>query len=274
LNLDRIRLAGVAFDELKQRQSVIWGSAPFEKLAPQIAAMHDDLVERLDPRPGVRWLDLGTGTGEVAFRAARAGADVTASDLSPALIETAERLAAEHGLEIDFAVVDAEKTPYEVASFDVVSSSVGVIFAPDHGAIAGELARVTRPGGRIGLTAWRPDVGVGEFFEALKPFQPPPPEGAGNPLDWGRESHVEELLGGDFALEFVERDAPQLGESGQQLWGDMVSWFGPAKTLHDSLDPERQAELDRTMAEFYERHRTNGGIHQSRPYLVILGARN
>src|SRR5437763_4127396 len=261
----------MAFEELKQRQGVMWGSAPFVEIGRQIAVMHDDLVARLDPQPGQRWLDLGTGTGEVAFRAARAGAKVTASDLSPELIETAKRMAAEEGLEIDFAVVDAERTPYEDGSFEVVSSSVGVIFAPDHRAIAGELTRVTQPGGRIGLTAWRPDVGVGAMFVAMKPFQPPPPEGAGSPFQWGDESYVESLLGRDFELEFHEGDSPQVGESGEQIWSDYVSWYGPSRTLHDSLEPERQAELSRAMAEFFEGFRTDDGIHQSRPYLVILG---
>jgi ubiquinone/menaquinone biosynthesis C-methylase UbiE len=263
----------MAFEELKQRQGVMWGSAPFEEIARQIAVMHNDLVARLDPQPGQRWLDLGTGTGEVAFRAARAGAQVTASDLSPELIDTAKRQAAEQGLEIDFAVVDAEKTPYEDASFDVVSSSVGVIFAPDHRAIAGELARVTRPGGRIGLTAWRAEAGVGAMFVAMKPFQPPPPEGAGSPFQWGDESYVERLLGDAFELEFHEGDSPQTGDSGEQIWNDYVSWYGPSRTLHDSLGPERQAELNRTMAEFFERFRGEDGIHQSRPYIVILGTR-
>jgi SAM-dependent methyltransferase len=263
----------MAFEELKQRQGVMWGSAPFEEIARQIAVMHDDLVARLDPQPGQRWLDLGTGTGEVAFRAARAGAQVTASDLSPELIDTAKRQAAEQGLEIDFAVVDAEKTPYEDASFEVVSSSVGVIFAPDHRAIAGELARVTQPGGRIGLTAWRADVGVGEMFLAMKPFQPPPPEGAGSPFQWGDESYVEGLLGEAFELEFHEGDSPQTGDSGEQIWNDYVSWYGPSRALHDSLEPERRAELNRAMAEFFERFRGEDGIHQSRPYIVILGRR-
>jgi SAM-dependent methyltransferase len=262
----------MAFEELKQRHGVMWGSAPFEKIAAQIAVMHDDLVTRLDPQPGQRWLDLGTGTGEVAFRAARAGADVTASDLSPELIETAKRQAAEHGLNIDFAVVDAERTPYDDASFDVVSSSVGVIFAPGHRAIARELTRVTGPGGRIGLTAWRADVGVGEMFNVMKPFQPPPPEGAGSPFQWG-EAYAESLLAGDFELDFHEGDSPQTGESGEQIWSDYVSWYGPSRALHDSLEPGRRAELNKTMAEFFERFRTDGGIHQSRPYIVILGTR-
>ena len=107
----------MAFEELKERQSVMWGSAPFENYVHWLADMHDDLVERLAPKPGERWLDLATGTGEVAFRAAEAGAEVTASDLAPDLIETANRLAAERGLEIDFHVADCERLPYDEASF-------------------------------------------------------------------------------------------------------------------------------------------------------------
>ena len=136
----------MAFEELKERQGVMWGSAPFENYV-WLAEMHDDLVERLDPKPGERWLDVATGTGEVAFRAAEAGAEVTASDLASDLIETAKQLGAERGLDIDFHVADCERLPYEDASFDVVSSTVGIMFSPDHSASARELARVTRPGG-------------------------------------------------------------------------------------------------------------------------------
>jgi SAM-dependent methyltransferase len=263
----------MAFEELKQRQGVMWGSAPFENFTHWIAGMHDDLVERLEPKPGERWLDVGCGTGEVAFRAAEAGAEVTASDLAPALIESAKRLGAERGLDIDFHVADCERLPYDDASFDVVASAVGVMFAPDHRATAGELARVCRPGGRIGLTAWKADAGVHDMFKAMSPFQPAPPPGAGSPFDWGREEHVRELLGDAFDLEFVERDSPQTGESGEWIWQDYVDYYGPSRTLSDSLDPERRAELARTMAAFFEQYRDGDGIHQPRPYLVILGTR-
>jgi SAM-dependent methyltransferase len=251
----------------------MWGSAPFETTVKFIATMQDDLVERLGPKPGERWLDLGTGTGEVAFRAARAGADVTASDLSPVLIESAKKQGAAQAVEIDFHVADAERLPYDDGSFDVVSSSVGVIFAPDHDAVARELARVCAPGGRLGLTAWRAESGVGAMFRAMAPFQPPPPEGAGSPFQWGGEDYVRERLGDAFELEFVEGDAPQLGESGEQIWDSFVEDYGPSRTLADSLDPERREELRRTMADFFEQFREGDGIHQPRPYLLILGRR-
>jgi SAM-dependent methyltransferase len=261
------------FEELKERQAVMWGAAPFENYVHWLVEMHDDLVERLDPKPGERWLDVACGTGEVAFRAAEAGAEVTGSDLAPGLIETAKRLAAERGLDIDFHVADCERLPYEDASFDVVSSAVGVMFAPDHRATAGELARVTRPGGRIGLTNWKADTGVHDMFKAMSPFQPAPPPGVGSPFDWGREERVRELLGDAFDLEFVERDCPQPGESGEAVWQDFLDTYGPSRTLSDSLEPERRAELARAMTDFFEQYRRDGGIHQPRAYYVVLGTR-
>lgn len=263
----------MAFEELKQRQSAMWGSAPFEKVADEIANIHDHLVAELAPQPGEQWLDVGTGTGGVAVRAARAGANVTGSDLSPVLIQTAKRLAKEEGLEIDYEVGDAEQLPSPDASFDVVSSSFGAMFAPDHPAVARELARVTRPGGRIGLTTWEPDGGTGDLFRMLGKFQPPPPEGAGSPLEWGREEHARELLDNDFELRFVHGQDPHVGESAEEMWELLVSSFGPMKTLYDSLDEARREELHNAYVEHMEEHRRNGRIEAPREYLIILGTR-
>ena len=263
----------MAFEDLKRRQSVVWGSGPFEQIEHVIADMHDLLVERLAPRTGERWLDVGCGTGAVAMRAARGGAEVTGLDLAPALIETARRRSEEEGLAVEYHVGDCEALLFGDASFDAVSSSVGVMFAPDHEASARELARVTRPGGRIGLTAWRPDAGVGDMFRLMAPFAPPPAPGAGSPFDWGREEHVKRLLGDAFELRFEEADSPQTGESGEEIWELFSTSYGPTKTLADSLEPERREELHRAWVDFCERYRTNGGIHQPRPYLLVLGTR-
>jgi hypothetical protein len=216
---------------------------------------------------------VGTGTGGVAVRAARAGADVMGSDLAPALIETAKRLASEEGLEIEYDVGDAEQLPYADGSFDIVSSSFGAIFAPNHGAVSRELARVTHAGGRIGLTAWDPAGGFGDFFRLLAPFQPPPPEGIGNPLDWGREEHARELLEADFELRFRRGSLPQTGDSGEDVWQLFLTSFGPTKMLHDSLEPERREELHQVFVGFYESHKTNGRVEAPREYLMILGTR-
>ena len=263
----------MAFEELKERQAKMWGSGPFEHVVDHISNLHEHLVAELKPQPGEKWLDVATGTGAVAMRAARAGADVTASDLSSQLVETAKRLAADEGLQIEFGVADVEKLPYGNAEFDVVSSGVGVIFAPDHAAAAHELARVTKPGGRIGLVAWCAEGGMGEFFGFIRAFQPPLPEGAGNMLDWGRPDYAEELLGKDFDLRFVEGHDPQVGESGEEIWQIYVSSYGPVKTLYAGLDESRREELHRSYVDFYEGHRQNGGIVAPRQYLIILGTR-
>jgi len=263
----------MAFEELKQRQASMWSAGPFENVADEIAKVHDHLVRTLDPQPGEKWLDVATGTGGIAVRAARAGADVTGSDLSPGLIETAKQLAAQESLNVTYEVGDAEKLPYGNADFDVVSSSFGVIFAPDHRAVAHELGRVTKPGGRLGMVAWEPGGGIGEFFGMMRRFQPPLPEGAGAMLDWGREDYVRDLLGAEFDLTFEHGHDPQVGESGEQIWQIYVTSYGPVKTLYESLDDERQEELHRSYVDFYEGHRRDGSVAAPREYLLTLGRR-
>ncbi|MDQ2911414.1 MAG: methyltransferase domain-containing protein [Actinomycetota bacterium] len=263
----------MGFAELKARQAQVWGSAPFEKIAETSPVAYDDLVKSLSPQGGERWLDVACGTGAIAFRAARAGAEVTGVDFAPELVETAKRLAGEEGLRLDLEVGDAENLPYGDASFDVVSSSFGVMFAPDQPRAAGELARVTRPGGRLGLNTWRPDGGVGRFFQVVSGFAPPPPEGAGRPLDWGREEHVRQLLGDAFELEFQEGDAVLEAESGEEVWELFSTAFGPVKTLAESLEGERREEFRRAIVDFHEGARANGGIRMERRYLVTTGMR-
>ena len=263
----------MSFEELKQRQSAMWGSAPFSKIADGISAMHATLVERLDPKPGERMLDVGCGTGAVALLAARRGVEVVGSDLSPVLIETAKAQAAADGVGVRFEVGDGENLPYPDASFDVVASSVGVIFAPNHRAIASELARVCRPGGRVGITAWRKESGVGQMFDAMAPFAPPPPQGAGSPFQWGSEEYVTSLLGADFELEFSDEDAPDSSESGAAMWQLFVEDYGPSYTLANSLERERRAELDEAMSAFFESFRNGDRIEWPRRYLLTIGTR-
>lgn len=265
----------MAFEDLKERQSVVWGNGRFELVAETAADVHDGLVEALAPVSGERWLDLACGTGAVSGRAAEAGADVTGIDLAPALIETAKRLAAEAGLEVDYRVGDCENLiGIDDASFDVVSSSFGVMFAPDQCAAAGELARVTRPGGRLGLANWTPAGAIGQIFRLLSQYQPPPPPGAGAPLDWGRPEHVEGLLGDSFDLAFEERTSVMSIDSAEDHWRLMVENFGPMKTLVESADDERREEIHDVWTGFIEsNYRSGESIEQPREYLLVLGTR-
>jgi SAM-dependent methyltransferase len=164
----------MAFAELKARHSVVWGNGPYERITNTIRDMHELVIERVDPQPGERVLDAATGTGAAAILAAKRGAEVLGQDIAPVLIETARERAAEEGVEVDFEVGDAEAMSYDDASFDIVTSTCGVMFAPDHGAIAGELARVTKPGGRLALGCWKPGTGMAEVFKMMGPFLPPP----------------------------------------------------------------------------------------------------
>jgi SAM-dependent methyltransferase len=263
----------MAHEELKQKQSAMWGSAPFERIAEELADIHDALVDAVDPQPGEAVLDVACGTGGVTERIARRGARVTGIDFAPPLVATARRRAEDAGLDIHYDVGDAEALPYEEASFDVVVSAFGHMFAPDHRAAASELVRVCRPGGRLGLACWTPEGGIGDMFRMVASFQPPPPPGVLSPLEWGRQEHQRELLADGFELEIAERESSQRGESGEQIWELTSTSFGPSKTLLDSLDPDRAEEYHQATVEFYERYRDGDAISHPRHYLLTIGRR-
>ena len=264
----------MAFEQLKAQQAEAFGAAPWEQAAPDLADIHDDLVSRLGVRAGELWLDLATGTGAVATRAARQGAVVTGLDLAPKLIETARRLAAGDGLEITYEVGDCEDVPHPAASFDVVSSAMGVIVAPDHAAVARELARVCKPGGRIGITAWRPGGHAAGQLALLAKYSPPPPEGMGNMLDWGRRDYAAGRLGDAFDLEFFDGESSQRGESPEWLWEMSYTSVGPVKAAVDSLDADQRAQVRADGIEYFGRYRAaDGTVAVPREYLVILGRR-
>jgi SAM-dependent methyltransferase len=267
-------LLPMAFEELKQRQSVVWGTGPYQNITETITDIHERVIERLAPGPGMKWLDLACGTGAVAELAAEKGADVTGVDLAPALIETAKERAGERGLDIDYRVGDCENLEFDDGAFDVVSSTCGVMFAPDHEATARELARVVKPGGRIGLANWTPEGGVGAQFKVIAAFSPPPAEGVGDPFAWGSEAHVGALLGDGFHLEFERRISPLRLPSGEDHWQLFSSSFGPTRTLAESLDDDRREEFHRAWVEFFEsNYRTNGEIDQDREWLFVYGTR-
>ncbi len=263
----------MAFEDLKKSQGQMWGSGPFEEVEASIADMHERVFEAAGPHDGRTWLDVGCGTGGVSVLAAADGAEVTGVDLAPNLIETATRRAKETGINATYEVGDVEALDFPEGAFEIVTSSVGAIFAPDHAATAAELARICAPEGRLALSAWRPDGGVGEFFLFMRQFQPPPPPGVGNPLDWGQEQHVGELLGGAFDLSFEEFDSPFEIASGEEFWELFSRAFGPTRVLAESMDDERRAEFRDAFIEYAEGDRDGDMIRQSRTYLLTKGIR-
>jgi SAM-dependent methyltransferase len=247
----------------------MWGGADYERIAERLASVHEELVARLAPGPGERWLDVATGTGEVALRAARAGAHVTGVDISEPLLEQARAKAAREGLEIGFDLGDAQSLPYNDASFDVAASSFGVIFAPDAGRAAAELARVVRPGGRLGLATWCPDEQLARIYERFQREQP-----AADTEWWGEPEGVEELLGAAFELEISTGTWRHEGASPEVLWELAESAIPPAKAFLATLDDERRQAYRAAMLEHWDQFRTEEGrVSEPRDYLLVLGTR-
>ena len=188
-------------------------------------------------------------------------------DLAPKLIDTARRLAAEEGLEVAFEVGDAQALPYGDGAFDVVSSSFGVIFAPDQAAAAAELARVCRAGGRLGLTTLHPESSGAEMFRHLWRYRPLP-AGAGDPLAWGGEAHVRSLLEPAFELEVEVVDArPHEETDPARVWEFMVSSMGMFRSVYESLDPDGQATFKGEYLALLE------GGRGARRHVRVLGSR-
>jgi SAM-dependent methyltransferase len=241
----------------------LWSGGEYELVAARFAQIHDALVDSLAPQAGERWLDVATGTGEVAVRAARAGADVTGLDIAPRLLEQARSKSAD----IQWVEGDAQALPFPDGAFDVVSSSFGLIFAPDQETVARELARVCR--GRVGLTVWRPNEGPHAIYAAFGGEQPAWPSAD----DWGREERLRELLGAAFEFELQERIWWLEGASPQDVWELMSNGAPPVKALLDSLEPDRSATFRDAMLEYWSQFQTADGVREPRRYLLVLGGR-
>jgi ubiquinone/menaquinone biosynthesis C-methylase UbiE len=250
--------------------SDVWSVGSYERIAERFGPVQDQLTNRLEIRSGERVLDLVTGTGEVAVRAARTGASVTAIDIAGPMLEKARRLADEAGLRISFDLGSVEYLPYDDAAFDVLVSNFGLIFAPDHANVAAELARVARPGARIGFTAWKPNPRLGELY---RKFTDHPIEGR-EAYEWGREDHVEDMLAEDFELEFDDGTLWLEAESGEEIWQLFSESAPPVVSFVRHLDPSQREDFHREFVELYDSYRTKDGrVRAPRRYLLVLGRR-
>jgi ubiquinone/menaquinone biosynthesis C-methylase UbiE len=189
---------------IKQRQQATWASGDYHMIGTQIQIVSELLIEALDVHSTERILDVATGSGNAALAAARRGCEVVGLDYVPALLERARRRAEAEGLDVEFVEGDAEALPFDDGSFDVVSSVFGAMFAPDQEQTARELARVCRPGGRIGLVAHTPDGFIGQLFKT-NARHVTPPAGLRSPIQWGTEERLRELFGDAIAEIRVEK---------------------------------------------------------------------
>jgi SAM-dependent methyltransferase len=268
--------ANAADSELKGRHRAMWASGDY-------ADMVETFLLPLGPRrvgacgigPGMRVLDIAAGTGNAAVPAARAGAAVVASDLTPELLDIGR---AEHpDLDIDWQVADAEALPWPEASYDVVVSTVGVMFAPHHRAAADEALRVLRPGGRMGLLSWTPEGFIGRLFATMRDFVPPPPAGVQPPPLWGREEHVRELFGDRVEDLAFERDHIEVDLFPGPT--DFRTYFrdnyGPTLMAYRGLadQPDRTAELDGAL-DALAAAADEGAGRMRWEYVVVSGRRS
>jgi ubiquinone/menaquinone biosynthesis C-methylase UbiE len=223
-------------------------------------------------------LDVAAGSGTVAIPAAKTGASVVASDLTPELFDAGRARAAAEGAELEWREADAEALPFADREFDVVLSCVGVMFAPHHQAAADELVRVCRPGGRIGLISWTPEGFIGQLFATMKPYAPPPPPGASPPPKWGSEEHVRSLLGDRVTDVATERRMLTVDHFArpEDLREYFKAKYGPTIAVFRSLadEPERAAALDADLLELARRSdRGDGATVLDREYLLMTATR-
>lgn len=244
---------------LKAKHRAMWALGDYPVLAADVvASLGPVLVEACGVRPGDRVLDVAAGSGNAAIPAARAGASVVASDLTPELLDAGKRQAEHQGIELEWRQADAEALPFPDSEFGIVLSCLGVMFAPHHQPSADELIRVCRPGGTIGLLSWTPEGFIGQMFAAMKPYVPAPPPGAQPPPLWGSEDYVRALLGDRVTGLTCQRETLTVScfPSAGAFRDCFKTLYGPTIVAYRGIadDPQQVAALDRELAELARRH--------------------
>jgi ubiquinone/menaquinone biosynthesis C-methylase UbiE len=274
-----ISLSPEAGRQMKSVQRQLWRLGDYHRFAAStVWQLGPLLVEACGIAAGQRVLDVATGSGNVAIRAATRGATVVASDLTTANFEAGRRVAAAAGVALEWREADAEALPFDDGDFDVVTSCFGAMFAPNHRTTANELLRVCRRGGTIGMMNFTPDGTGGEFFELLGRYAPPLPPGALPPVLWGREEHVQKLFGSEVApLDMRRKEYIETAVSVRGYCELFQEAFGPMVAIRASLadQPDRLAALDRDVAEFVARSNrgTTDRVEIPYEYLLVIARR-
>lgn len=265
--------------DLKARHRAMWASGDYPLMVETfLLPLGPRLVEACGIEPGMRVLDVAAGTGNAALPAAQRGAKVTASDLTPELLEAGRLRAEAEGLELEWVEADAERLPFEDGSFDVSMSAIGAMFAPNHQAVADELVRVTRPGGTVGLLSWTPEGMLGALFRTMGPFAAPPPPGAQPPPLWGSEEHLRGLTGDRVDWRSLERDVLEITafEHPHDYATHFKSFYGPTIAVQANARKDgREAEFEEALDRFTEEWNrgTPDRARFEKEYLVAVGTR-
>ena len=257
------------------RQQKVWSLGDYGRVGSLLTWLGESLVRELDVHSGERVLDVAAGNGNATLPALRRFAEVLATDYVPELLEDARRRAAADGFELATEVADAQALPFGDGQFDVVMSTIGAMFAPDQEAVARELLRVCRPGGRIGMANWTPDSMVGDMFRVVG-SRVPPPQGVQPAVAWGDEDVVRRLLGpGCSELRMTRRTFPMRFPSRQAYLEYFRTWYGPTVAAFATVGEEGRAELEADLLEAFGRHdtATDGTFAADVSYLEVVGVR-
>jgi ubiquinone/menaquinone biosynthesis C-methylase UbiE len=244
--------APVDLKALKAKQQLTWASGDFAVIGTTLQIVGEQLCEAADVGGGERVLDVAAGNGNATLAAARRFAHVTSTDYVPALLEGGRRRAEAEGLAVTFEEADAEALPYPAASFDVILSTFGVMFAPDHAKSSSELLRVCRLGGRIGLASWTPEGFIGQMFRVVAKYIPPP-AGVQSPLLWGTRDHLQKLFGSAASINHTVRDFAFRYESAEHFVEIFRTFYGPVHKAFGALDADGQAGLETDLLALLER---------------------
>lgn len=250
--------APVDFPALKLRQQAAWGSGDYAVIGTTLQIVGEMLAEACDLKYDEHVLDVAAGNGNATLAAARRGCIVTSTDYVSTLLDRgAERARAER-LDVAFKVADVEALPFDDARFDAVVSTFGAMFAPDHVSSAAEMARVCKPGGRIGLANWTPEGFIGQLFKTLGRHVPPP-VGVQPPSMWGNEAHVRALFGDRAAsISMTKRMFNFRYRSAAHFIDMFRTWYGPVHKAFATLKPDQAVALERDVTELLERHNVAG----------------
>jgi ubiquinone/menaquinone biosynthesis C-methylase UbiE len=248
------------FAAIKTRQQAAWASGDYAVVGTTLQIVGESLCEALDLRSGQRVLDVAAGNGNATLAAARRWAEVTSTDYVPTLLERGRARAIAEGLnDIDFREADVEALPFDDESFDIVVSTFGCMFAPDHLRTASEMLRVCRPGGKIGMANWTPESFIGEVFKVLGRHVAPP-AGVKSPALWGSRPHLASLFETQGLVRAESRHFMFRYRSPEHFLHVFKTWYGPVHKAFAALDATRQAVLaDDLMALMARFNRADDG---------------
>ncbi len=239
--------AAIDFKMIKTRQQTAWASGDYSVIGTTLQIVGELLAESCELQFDETVLDVAAGNGNATLAAARRGCRVTSTDYVPELLQRGAERARADGLEVRFQAADAEALPFEDASFDAVVSTFGVMFSPDHAQAASELARVCRPGGRIGLANWTPSSLIGQLFKTLGRHVPPP-AGVSSPALWGTGEHVRALFGERAAdIGIQSRVFKFRYRSAKHFIEVLRTWYGPVHKAFASLSDDKAAALEKDL---------------------------